>query len=198
MLESLERSEPNQSEIPQTQDQELNRILEQQQVEQKWWGNQPAMETADDTAREVENGKAVVVPDEGIGYKISAKVKPEFRVLEKNTYSLLKSVAEKWLEKAGASGADTSNLFLVVSSLARTQEFQRELIKQGYPAAENSTHVKLGAFDIATRWLEENKPELLEILTSILQELQQQGEANFIEEPTIGAHHVAFNRTKVH
>ncbi|OGE88278.1 MAG: hypothetical protein A3J07_00595 [Candidatus Doudnabacteria bacterium RIFCSPLOWO2_02_FULL_49_13] len=193
-----ELSEAQGQDISITEQDELVRILHAQQVETQWWGHQPTMETVADIEAQVESGRAVRVPAEGRGYKISAKVKFEFRVLEKNTYVLLQKVAESWLAELQHRGIDTKDLFLVISSLARTEEFQRQLIEQGYPAAEHSTHVRLGAFDIATRWFEENRPQLLESLTTILESMVQNETINFIPEPTIGAHHVAFNRTKIH
>lgn len=135
------------------------------------------------------------MPDVGEGYKISAKVPKEFKVLESNTFTLLNEVSKRWAQELENEGINTTNLFLVISSLARTTTYQQQLIEQGYPAVGDSTHTKLGAFDIATKWFKENKPEVLEVLYRILESLQKEGRINFIAEPEIGAYHVALNPT---
>lgn len=185
-------------EVPQTEQDELERIMEQQRVEVPWWENTPNMETVADIEKAVEGGSAVIVPDEGTGYKVSANVKPEFRVLEKNTKTALDEVAEEWLRGLEERGLSDPKLFLIISSLARTTEFQKELIAKGYPAAEQSTHTHLGAFDIASKWLSENRPEVLDVLTEVLNKIKAENRINFIEEPSIGAYHIAFNRTTIH
>ena len=63
----------------------------------------------------------------------------------------------------------------------------------GYPAAERSTHTKLGAFDIAINWFKQNRQDLLEALDEVLAESSKDGRANWIAENEIGAYHVALN-----
>lgn len=180
--------------VVETKAAEMERILEEQKVEQTWWDDKPNMETEEDIEKAVKNGYAVRVTDDiSKGYKISAKTREEFRVLERNTATLLNEVGERWLAKLKAKNLDDGKTFLVISSLARTTEFQQKLIAEGYPAAEKSTHTRLGAFDIAIAWFRANKPEVLDLLTEVLDELVQEKRINFIEEPDIGAYHVAWN-----
>ncbi len=108
---------------------------------------------------------------------------------------LLDEVAQAWLEKVTTRGINPADVFLVVSSLGRTLAYQNELIEKGYPAADESSHTKLGAFDIATAWFSENRPELLEILNETLEELALSQSFNEIDEPDVGARHIAWNPT---
>jgi hypothetical protein len=147
----MNESHISQHAAPETPDNELRRILAAQEIETKWWGDQPTMDKEADIARALEAGWAVTVPAIGEGYKISANVRENFRVLDKNTFSVLQEVASNWLQELQSRQIKNEGLFLVISSLGRTTEFQKELIAQGFPAAENSTHTKLGAFDIAIK-----------------------------------------------
>ena len=175
--------------VAETSPEELQRILAEQRRELEWWGDQPAMESAEDIRAAIERGDAAWVPAEGVGYKISAKVPEEFRALDADALATLQGIAAEWKE-----GMKDDKLFLVVSSLARTLEYQQQLIARGYPAAENSTHTKLGAFDIATRWLEENRPDALAVLEKVIAARADRDELNFIREPEVGAWHVAVRR----
>ena len=184
--------------VPVTSSEELDRIREIQEIEAGWWKNMPVMNSDSDIEQSIQNGDAVRILDGNANarYKISAKVEQKFRVLELHTAELLQIIARRWTEDMNAEG-QSQELFLVVSSLGRTIERQKELIAKGYPAVENSTHTKLGAFDIATKWLRDNNPEALLVLERILKELSGNGEINFIPEDTIGAYHIASRpRTK--
>ena len=80
--------------------------------------------------------------------------------------------------------------------MARTIEYQETLAKKGYPVVkEGSTHTKLGAFDIATKWFEENDIDSLRALEEVLEELSAEGKINIIKEPSIGVYHIALNPT---
>ncbi len=189
-----------------TSPEELARILEAQRIETKWWGDRKAMQTIEDINREVDEGRAVRVPNAGQWYKISDHVPGEFRVLENRTADLLEQVANMWGQKlqeldlateGGTFDQDAKNPFLVISSLARTVEYQRELQRRGLPAVdgEASTHTKLGAFDVGIVWFEEHRPDLLAVLVEVLDSLRAQNRINNIEEPQVGAMHVAHNPT---
>ena len=170
---------------------ELERILASQKAEVLWWRDRPTMSSAEDLQKALESGVASFVPEIGIGYRISEKVPKEFRILEKETLNLLNKIASEWTE--GIKGEGGEEIFLVVSSLARTADYQRKLIDAGYPAAENSTHTKLGAFDIAFRWLEENRPQALQKLRDIISPIVAESKANFIIEEAVGVYHIAHN-----
>ncbi len=178
---------------PATSEKELENIFSIQQVELGWWKDKPAMSSIEDLSGALERGVASVVEDTGRGYRISEKVPKKFRILESNTLKLLQEISGKWLDRIGSKTGE--ELFLVVSSLARTTGYQRKLIEAGYPAAENSTHTKLGAFDIAFRWLADKKPEELKILNQIIADIVAEGRANFIIEEAVGAYHIAHNPT---
>jgi len=183
--------------IPTTPEDELKGILAKQQIETKWWENAPKMETDADIEREVQEGRASRIADEGVGYKISPGVKEQFKVLENNTKALLEEVARRWIEKLHLKGIESEGAYLRITSLARTTKYQQELIEKGYPAAPDSTHTKLGAFDILINWFQNNRPELFKALQEVLDEIKKDSRANCIEEPEIGVMHIAFNRTTI-
>lgn len=185
---------------------EIGDIVALQRVEIEWWSGQESMQTIADLEREIAEGRAVEVEGVGKWYKISANVPGEFRVLEKRTAALLEEVANAWggrlqqLEMATAGGTfdkDEGNPFLVISSLGRTEEYQRELQKLGFPTVGEklSTHTKLGAFDIGIKWFADNRPDLLKVLIEVLDAMRSQNRINRIEETQIGAMHVALNPT---
>jgi hypothetical protein len=129
--------------VPLTSEGELNEILEKQKVETRWWREVDPVDTIKEIEDRVQAGTAVRLPDSGLGYQISPGVRPEFRVLEVNTKKLLEDVAKKWVEVLRQRRINSESAFLRITSLARTTEFQKQLIQQGYPAAENSTHTKI-------------------------------------------------------
>lgn len=182
------------SSVSKTSAQEIEDIRRAQRREAAWWQRKPALEDPADIETLLESGKVIRVPDQGAWYRISEKTPEEFRVLEQNTFDLLEYISKKWAEKLQKRGTSTDNIFLVITSLARTKQYQEKLARQGYPAIEEgSTHTKLGAFDIAIEWFQKNRPELLEALHEVLEELSNEEKINFIEEPTVGVYHIASN-----
>ena len=172
---------------------ELAGILAAQEKEVLWWKEYPSMRTLADITRGLEQKTIMRVPDVGDGYKLSEKIPAELRVLEFGTYGILEKIARTWKDRVKSLRHEGEDLFLVVTSLGRTEEYQKELVAAGYPAAERSAHTKLGAFDIATRWFEDNRPALLAPLTELLAAYAKEGKLNFIAEPTMGVYHVARN-----
>lgn len=183
---------------PLTSSNELVRVRDEQLREQEWWGSAPVMKTRADIDSAVESGGAVRVPEKGEGYQLSPGIKDEFKVLEKQTFELMEQICAQWQSRVRGHDAMLGDVYLRVTSLARTVEYQEELILKGYPASENSTHTKLGAFDLLSSWLEANRPDLLGMLDEILEPLQQEGRINWIKEPEIGAYHIAANPAKAH
>lgn len=183
----------NPNPAPKTPSHELAGILASQEKEVAWWHDYPSMPALADITRALERKIAVRVPDTGDGYKLSEKIPPELRVLEPGTCAMLEKIASTWKDRVKLLRHEGEDFFLVITSLGRTEEYQKELIASGYPAAERSAHTKLGAFDIATRWFEENRPALLAPLTELLAAYAAEGKLNFIAEPTIGVYHVARN-----
>jgi hypothetical protein len=177
---------------------EVERVRGEQSVEQLWWKEAPRMQTAADIAQAVEENRAIRVQEVGEGYRLSPGIRDEFRALERNTYALMQVVARQWLERIRRRDINNSELYLRITSLARTAEYQKSLIEQGYPAALDSTHVKLGAFDILSKWFAENRPDLLQDLDAVLSVYAKDGMINWIKEPEIGAYHVALNPSKFH
>ncbi len=180
---------------PQTPQAELEVIKRAQQRELTWYQDTPSYETTADVARAVEGGTLTAVPDfPGYSYRLSAKIRPEFRYLTSSANQLLNRVAEEWLEKMQAGGDAAEKIFLVVSSLTRSVEFQHELEAKGFPAVEGdtSTHTKGGAFDISIEgFLKHGNQEAIVVLKAVLQELAHQGLLNFFAEPSIKVLHVA-------
>jgi len=180
--------------VPQTSSEEMKAILEQQKIEAIWYKSVVSFETEGNVHRAIEAGELVEVED-GEWFKISERVREEFRALRPETADLLEDIASAWAEKMTEAGENMERTFLVISSLVRTVEYQRELQAKGYPAAdgEQSTHTKGGAFDIAIVWFEKNRPAAAKKLREVLQYLSRPNvrRLSFIDEPTVGALHVA-------
>ncbi|WGK68399.1 DUF5715 family protein [Candidatus Haliotispira prima] len=69
----------------------------------------------------------------------------------------------------------------LVTSILRTVEHQNHLKKIGYPAVDNSSHCCGYAADIELRWLLNNKPDVAEILLSILHLYYEKRIINFVQ-----------------
>lgn len=189
-----EKSRETKNAPRETPPEELAVILAAQKIEAGWWKNTPAIRSAADIAEAVRTKRAVNIFSRR-GFKISEKVPEEFRVLEKETAALLVEIADTWTNELEKSGIDISreNLFLVITSLGRTAEYQEQLIAAGFPAAPESAHTKLTAFDITHKWLEENQPVIAGILENLLERLSGDGRINLIKEKTMGVYHIARN-----
>lgn len=182
---------------PRSSPEEKERVIEEQASEQGWWKDAPRMQTSADIQKAIESGSAVPVPNAGEGYALSPGVRDEFKALGKATFALLQDIAKQWQIRARQRDVN-AEVYLRITSLARTVEYQMNLIEQGYPGAVDSTHVKLGAFDILSSWLEQNRPDLLTDLDAILEPLMRDGQINWIKEPEVGAYHIALNPSNIH
>ena len=176
---------------PPTPEAELRRILEAQAVELGWWKEATKFADATEVASAIESGKLVRVQDQGEGYKIEVKGVPEERrCLTAETSALLQEVSRRWLAKVQEAAVEKAQ-FLVVTSLTRSTDYQRKLQEAGiYPAAEDSSHERGLAFDVAVKWFRNNAPRAAEMLQGVLEELKRQGMINFIDETTVGCLHV--------
>ncbi len=192
MLDGQLNRQPSRRDVTISPDERL-RIGEEQSIETSWWSDAPKMQTVTDIESAIESGAAVRVPEEGEGYRLSPGVREEFRALDRRAFELMESIAIAWNQAIHAKYQDLEPVYLRITSLARTVEYQEELALRGYPAAADSTHTRLGAFDILSSFLEKNHPYLLRDLDSILTELQAAGRINWIREPEVGAYHIALN-----
>jgi|SRR3989344_5436408 len=192
MTEKLERAGvPIDS--PMVPVQEMVRISNEQSREQEWWAKYSDVQTPADIEVAIASGRATRVPDAGAGYRLSPGVKAEFKALDTRALNVLNAVAAEWLSRVRRKDISTDDLYLRITSLARTVEYQRELADRGYPAVECSTHSKLGAFDILSSWFEKNRPDLLAELDAVLEEYKTGDRINWIREPDVGVYHIALN-----
>ncbi len=178
--------------VPETPSEELAEILAAQKLEAEWWKDAPVMETEADIERALGSGRAERIID-GAFSRVSAKVPEHFRVLDKETKKLLDEFVAEWGAELQRRNINPEGLFLVISSLARTKAYQEELRASGYPGAEESTHTKLGAFDVAVEWFEKNRPEVAAVVEDVAKKFFDEGRINLIRERTIGALHIARN-----
>ncbi|GEM_PF-1445155 len=174
-----------------TPEAETERILAEQAVEMKWWKEARKFTTQAEVGDAMTSGALMRVPDSGEGYKIEIKGVPEERrCLTEAAATLLQEVARAWIIQAQKENVENAQ-FLVVTSLTRSTEYQRKLQEAGiYPAAEDSSHERGLAFDVAIKWFRKNAPRAAEILQGVLEELKRQGMINFIDETTVGCFHI--------
>lgn len=175
----------NEGYVQKTPDHELQRILSEQQIEGSWWQELPQMHSDDDIEAAVTSGRAIQVPADAGIFRVSTNAPVEYNVLHPRALSLLTHIAEEWKKTV-----EDPSLFLVVTSLARTEAYQKVLQQKGYPTAERSSHTKLVAFDIGIAWMQKNEPEAYDELMKIVLRLREQGALNAVLEPTIGVLHL--------
>ncbi len=172
--------------VPITPNEEMKRIEAAQAIELEWWANTPPVTSEQEIADRLAVGTAHLLENKGeLPYRVSEKIPEPFRVLDTKAAALLTEIAQQWREQL-----NDQELFLVVSSAARTVDRQQALIDQGYPGAPDSSHTRLMAFDIGISWLADNDPNALEVLEQTLQTLQAEGKLNYIFEPTVGVVHI--------
>lgn len=172
-----------------TPEEEMADIIERQKIEQSWWPDLPPMQDEEDIAEAVLAREAVLVIDSE-NYRISERAPEEFNVLRMRAQQLLEDIAAQWREKI-----TDPELSLIVTSLARTVPYQEKLQQRGYPTVENSSHLKLVAFDISISWLQENAPQAYEALMDVVTPMYEAGEINIVPEPTAGVLHVCVSPT---
>jgi len=174
---------------------ELAIIRQGVEVEREWWKHRTPVRSQADVSSAVRNGVAVRVPLKGKHYRISARAPKQLHVLDACAYRLLRDVAEMWHAKLEE---DDEELFLVVSSLARTPQRQALLRRRGFPAVEDSTHLKLVAFDIAVAWFLKHRPRAYRALQETLDMFSERGFLNHVHEPSIGVMHVCMHPSYAH
>lgn len=176
---------------PPTPEAEVQRILSEQSVELDWWEEEPKFADAAEVAQAIKTGQLIQVPDIGVGYKIEVKgVPPERRCLTSATSALLQEVSRRWISGVRHAQLDAAQ-FLVVTSLTRPTDYQHELQQAGvYPAAEDSSHERGLAFDMAVKWFRSNSPRAAEILQRVLDDLKHEELINWIDETTVGCFHI--------
>jgi predicted Ser/Thr protein kinase len=133
-------------------------------------------------------GKTTVDLADGTYHKISNNM--EYKVASIEIAYLIDEVADAWHDEVAASGLETDNKFLVITSAIRTKEFQRTLREQGYPAALESSHTRRVAFDIGKQWFDEHAPEYGAALERVLSRMESEGKVHLIKEDVIGAWHI--------
>ena len=173
---------------------ELTNILKKQKREQEWWQNYSTMHTLENIEYQIQCGRAQRIMSNGSHYQMSCKIPDHLRVVRNDTLARLNQISKTWYREMQHQLIPCNDLFLVVTSLGRTVEYQKDLIRRGYPAAEESTHTKLGAFDIGFRWFLDNKHNsALKVLDRILWDLNTTHRINWIPEPSQGVYHIAHN-----
>lgn len=172
---------------------ERTRIIDEAQIEREWLRGIATMYTQAELLQSIEAGVAQRMPNSGTGYELSVGIPDELRVLRPEAKVVLEMVAGEWQHRCVAQGLDIKNVYLRITSLARTVEYERYLATQGYPIVGEGSHTKLMAFDIYVSWLEVNAPEHWNILTQILHDLHKTERVNIINEPSVGVCHVAVN-----
>jgi hypothetical protein len=174
-------------------DAERERIMLESKIEQEWLSAIPVMYLQEELTQAVEAGAALRVPDRGDGFELSPGIPEEFRVLRPEAKVVLDAVVKEWQRRCMEQGLEMKDVYLRITSLARTVEYETYLQSRGYPVVGEGSHTKLMAFDILVSWLEKFAPAHLEILSRILLDLHNVKRVNLINEPTVGVYHVAVN-----
>lgn len=172
---------------------ERERIINESMIEQEWLSDIPVMHTPVELAHVIETEVAHRVAHSGDGYELSPGIPEDFCVLRPEAKMVLEGVATLWRHRCIEQGLMMENVYLRITSLARTVEYETFLAARGYPIVGEGSHTKLMAFDILVSWLEAHAPAHLVILLNILTDLHQAERVNLIHEPSVGVYHVAVN-----
>ncbi len=168
---------------------EYDRIKFETALERVWGEALPSAQTDDDLHAWCESGEVVEVPVVGEGYQVSPGVPEQFRLLRPRAREILGIVATEWRRRCRERGLD-EDVYLRITSLARTVSYEQALRSQGYPVVGEGLHTKLLAFDILVAWLQSHASAELSILTRILLDLHNEGSINLVYEPSVGVYHV--------
>lgn len=157
--------------------------------EQAWWTEDSIQDLAD-LERRIAEGRVIKALDRpGVG--ISARM--DFKYSTPRLDAAMDQIAVEFKAALDAKGLDSPQTKLVVTSILRTEEFQKELIQNGNPAAVRSSHTRAIAFDVSYRWFEENAPEKAAVLKELLEAYHFAGKINLIREELQGVWHIALS-----
>lgn len=157
--------------------------------EQAWWTEDSIQDLAD-LERRIAEGRVIKALDRpGVG--ISARM--DFKYSTPRLDAAMDQIATEFKAALNKKGLDSSQTKLVVTSILRTEEFQKQLIQNGNPAATRSSHTRAIAFDVSYRWFEENAPEKAAVLKELLETYHSAGKINLIREEVQGVWHVAIS-----
>ena len=178
---------------------ERARISKESKKEEAWYSGEP-FSSWEEVEVAVNEGLLVPVADSD-HYKVSANAVEGGRYLTPVAKKMLDLVAGEWSKKMKRKGEDIDSLFLIVTSMTRIVSYQDGLSKKGFPTADSSnprksTHLRGGTFDLAFKWLKENRSVAYKILLEVLRDLHKKEQINLIEETTIGVLHVCVNPDK--
>jgi len=149
--------------------------LRQTKVERKWWKKKdplfsgeehPNINVTEFRTEHLVNTDASENIYEEASFVVR-KMRYGYPILIRETAELMKGIAGKFF---GATGEK-----LVITNMSRTKEHIQELKKDGYPVAEDSSHLYGEAFDI-------KPPKNKKALLSLLKDLAQKGLINFANE----------------
>lgn len=145
-INEIESGKGIQTEIDILRTQERARILDAAKIELRWW----AHHLIEDADQAIEQGKLIKIPPVGFvdgsnnyGYKVIGKLQSgkEPRLIRPEAEALLYIISKKWRDRIKLQRDLPQNqVFISVTSLFRSAEFQRELIEEGANAAEVSSH----------------------------------------------------------
>ena len=137
------------TEKPVVEEEPVTEIEEAAKIELEWWeGKRDYIQDEKDIARMLENGELIRLKDGG-NYKISPAMK--FKLATSEINSFIEQIADEWVKELENQGIKAGNK-LMITNAARTTEYQKELISEGYHAAERSSHTLGVAFDVADKY----------------------------------------------
>lgn len=170
---------------------ERDHAVRSSEVERIWWAPRRVYLTDLDIAQDVALGQLVILSRMNNGYRISSNVKNSVATPEMRLF--LADLVRQWRVQLIRSDLDPLRHDLIVASLIRTQTHQNELIAQGAPAADVSSHSKGVAVDIGKIWFERNDRGYADALYSVLQSMADKGQINLIAEDLAGVWHIALS-----
>lgn len=162
----------------------------QARSERSYWSGRKSYKDQADIAAALKTGELKEIPELD-GIKRSANMTLAYVNDELLTGILI--VRDEFFRKLDELQYPRDRIALMLSSTIRTEELQRDLSRQGYPAATRSSHTYGLAFDISVQGFNHYNPEVSNILKEVLLGLQREGKINFIDEQRQQVFHVAIS-----
>ena len=130
---------------------EIDKTQELIKIEKEWWKNYPAYENLDQIKADIEKGILEEIKSDNNFRLIMRLRNPELKdwlpYLEKNTGRLFREVGNRWREKMTKEKMP-EEIFLAVTNLLVTADYQKKVALRGKLAVEGSSHSKGHSFDI--------------------------------------------------
>ncbi len=180
---------------------EIEDVRRLSEMERAWWRGYPSYKTNEQILEDFKKGALAKIESNKNLNLIMRFLNPNLEkwrpYLNKDTAKLLYEIGARWREKMRA-GNLPDDIRLAITSLIRTVDYQKEIIRAGKLAMPDSPHTKGQSFDIdgcgyyiensivnprqCENYQEIYKPLVHKILKEVLEEMKNDEYLSYIQE----------------